>query len=119
MKKAFTNDPIRFPKDLNCPIPFTQVSEVQGIPSFSYSLAEVLAIVTVILSESPRMQRTEADFDSPTELQDTLHTSLTKSFPCVYCSPMTFTFMSKHRRELHCNKGNLEDSKPIPFKGPC
>lgn len=99
MKTAFTNDPIRFPKDLNCPIPFTQVSEVQGMPSFSYSVASVLAIVTLILSESLRIQRTEADFDSPTELQDTLHTSVTKSFLHVYCSTMTFTFMSKHRRE--------------------
>lgn len=45
------------------------------------------------------MQRTEADFDSPTELQDTLHTSVTKSFSSVYYSTMTFTFMSKHRGE--------------------
>ena len=77
MKMAFTNDPIRFPKDLNCPSPFTQVSEVQGMLSFSYSLVWVLVIVALILSESLRMQSTEADFDSPTELQDTLHTSVT------------------------------------------
>lgn len=69
------------------------------MPSFSYYLVWVLAIVTLILSESQRMRRTEADFDSPTELQDTLHTCATQSFSCVYCSKLTFTFMSKHGGE--------------------
>lgn len=73
--------PLDFLKTLIAQFLSPGVSEVQGMLSFSYSLAWVLAIVTLILSESLRMQRTEADFDSPTELQDTLHTSVTKSFP--------------------------------------
>lgn len=86
--------------------------------SFSYSLAQVLTIVTLILSESLRMQRTEADFDSPTELQDILHTSVTKSVLCVYCSTIhslsCFNIEGKH----HCNKYNLKESKADALQRP-
>lgn len=116
MKIAFTDDPIRFPKDLNCPIPFTQVSEVQGMPSFSHSLAEVLATATLILSESQRMQRTEQTLILLLNYK-ILYILLSRSHSLVFTvqqwhSLSCLNIAGKH----HCNKYNLKDSEADPLQ---
>lgn len=65
------------------------------------------------------MPGTEGDFDSLPELQDTLHTCVTSSFPGVYCSSATFTFTSKRRGKAARQYIRiLKSQKLIPFKGP-